>query len=184
MNVLRWYHETIPDYMGPGTTYGHVRVLRHMVTDKSADDLEALAYCMTRVVYDGARSASGRWCICLREEPPSAGDARGTLGSDGFSGMLGVLRDLEYAADTLPISWKSTERAFIAQERSAVYGPRLSYFLRNLRVREIDRWLEPRDSETGRPQSTQLTYYLMSLALGGARTECAWPRQATLELAA
>lgn len=174
-STVRWFHETIPDYRGVGTVYGHFQVLRHMVVGKSADDLESLAYCHSRVVHEGARSASGRWCICLDEEPPSAGEARGTLGSDGFSGMLGVQSDLERAADTLPIAWKTTERVFKAQGRSATYGARFTYYNRNLRVRPIDRWLEPRD-DLGRPRSTQLTYYLMALSLDGARTTCRWPR--------
>lgn len=181
---MRWWSETIPGYMGEGTSYGHFDVLRQMVMGKSADDLEALAYCMSRVIYEGARSASGRWCICLDESPPSAGEARGTLGSDGFSGLIGVVQDLESAADTLPISWKATERVFKAQGRSALWGVKFTYYNRNLRVREIDRWIEPRDAETGRLQSTQLAYYLMALSLHGSRTECEWPKRATLGIAA
>lgn len=138
--------------------------------------MESLAYCHQRVVYDGARSSSGRWCICLGEEPPSAGEARGSLGSDGFSGLLGVLSDLEHAADRLPISWKSTERIFRVQGRLGTWNERFAHYNRGLRIRDIDRWLEPR-TDDGRPQSTQLAYYLMSLALDGARTTCCWPRR-------
>jgi hypothetical protein len=165
----RPWDRTSPDY-------GHFGVLLSMLGGRAPDETEQLAYCHQRVVGEGARSSSGLWCVCLSEDAPRLAENRRGGGMDGMASLICVKRDLESAADGLPIGWKSTERIFKAQHRTSTYGARLTYLLRNLRVREIDRWQEPRDPETGRLRSASLTHYLMSLSLGGARTECRWPR--------
>ena len=180
--TIRWWMESIQGTRWDGSPYGHFDVLCDMLLGRSAEETELLSYCHRRVVVDGARSASGRWCVCLTERAPSAGEARGSLGGDGMSGLIAIIRDLESAADALPIAWSSTQQVFEAQGRDGVYRARLVYYRRNLRVREIDRWLEPRDPDTGRPRSRALTYYLMSRSLGGARTECTWPRKEPVPL--
>src|SRR5207253_1117089 len=124
-----------------------------------------------------ARSSSGLWCVCLNEDAPATVSGRGSGRGDGTSALIAVLTDLEFAADQLSIGWKTTERIFQAQQRSGVWGARFTYYNRNLHVREIDRWLEPRDPDTGRAQSTQLAFWLMSRALGGVSDTCAWPRR-------
>jgi hypothetical protein len=179
-SALRWWHETIPGARWDGSAYGHLEVMQQMVMGRSADDMEALAYCFQRTVIEGARSASGRMCVCLSEKAPAAGEARGAAGSDGMSSQIALLQDLYRAADGLPISWGSTQAIFEAQGRMGVFRPRYVYYRNNLRVREIDRWLEPRDSETGRPRSRSLAYYLMAVTLGGAQTECRWPKTLSL----
>ncbi len=127
--------------------YSHFDVLRYMIMGRSAEDTEALEFCHSRVIHERAgHRVTGEWCVCLSERPPSTGDARGSGGSDGFSSLLSLKADLERAADSLPISWTSTQAIYEAQGRGLLYRGRLMTYRQNLRVREIDRWLESRDA--------------------------------------
>jgi hypothetical protein len=166
--------ESVPGSGWDGSTYSHYSVLLAIIGGRSADEAEGLSYCHDRVVNDGARSASGRWCVCLSEVAPATAESRGR-GGDGVAALLCVKADLEYAADSLPISWSTTQRVFETQQRAGAWQSRFLAYRQNRAVREIDRWHEPRDSESGRPKSAALSNYLQSLALGGARTECGWP---------
>ncbi len=180
---IRWWHAVIRRHERPSDPedYCHFSVLHEMLHGRSAEETEMLDWCYRRVVHERAgHRVTGEWCVCLSENPPSAGEARGSVGGDGMSSLIAVKQDLEHAADQLPISWTSTQGIFEAQSRADIYRVRLSYYRRNERVREIDRWIEPRDPQTGRARSSSLTFYLMALALGGAKTECAWPKSGSL----
>jgi hypothetical protein len=175
-SAMRWWHTTIkrkytkndPDDLG------HFDLLLKMIAGGgSAEDAVALDYCFYRCIDDGARSSSGLWCICLKELPPSAAEARGHASSGATAeALVSIKVDLNHAADLLPISWGSTQSVFEVQGRSASYHARLNYFRRGLGVREIDTWLEPRSLETGQIQSRAMTNYLMSRTLGGVRQTC------------
>jgi hypothetical protein len=173
--TVRWWHAIIDGAYSDGSAYGHFDVLRHMIGGRSAEETEQLEYCHARVVVDGARSTSGLWCVCLNESAPATVSGRGGASGDGMSALVCIKQDLERAADALPILWKSTERIFKAQGRTGVYGQRRTYYLRNLKVREIDRWQEPRDPDSGHLRSTSLAFHLMSRELGGVRDVCDWP---------
>ena len=174
--AIRWWSTVMKrDYT---EDYSHHRVLRAMLNGRSAEDTEMLSYCYERVINQRAgHRVTGEWCVCLSENAPSAGVARGEGKSDGFSTLLSLAVDLEHAADALPISWSTTRRVFEAQARGDVWQMRFGRYTSGELVREIDRWLEPRDQETGRLRSASLTFYLMALAVHGARTYCEWPRR-------
>ena len=182
--TIRWWMESIQGTRWDGSPYGHFDVLCDMLLGRSAEETELLSYCHRRVVVDGARSASGRWCVCLTERAPSAGEARGSLGGDGMSGLIAIIRDLESAADALPIAWTSTQQVFEAQGRDGAYRARYQRWRRGLLVREQDRWTEPIDPETRHPKSRLLAYATMAYALGwrDQRAACRWPRRAIVSI--
>lgn len=177
----RWWHETIPGALWDLSAYGHLDVLNAMINGgRSVDDTEALDWCYRRVVDEGARSGSGRWCVCLTEDAPSAGEARGSIGGDGIAALVAVRADLEHAVDELPIGWATTSDLYQIQGRSALYHARFREFKRGHRIRSVDRELEPIDPETRRPMSRQLAWYWQSWVLScqpdGDGIAWRWPR--------
>ncbi len=150
--------------------YTHFGALLDLGGGRSMDDTEALDWCYRATVLAGGGDMHGNLCICLRGDPPSAGEARGSIGGDGSAALTATIADLDHAADELPICWSTTQQIFETQQRTGVYRARLLAYRRNLNVRDIDRWQEPRS-----PGTRALTHYMMAMTLGGARTECALP---------
>jgi hypothetical protein len=177
-SAVRWWLAGIKRHVEPTDPedYSHYDVLLKMIGGRSAEDAEALDHCYARVVHGGAgHRVTGEWCVCLSEDPPPAAVTSAGRGSDGNAALLCVKADLEHAADLLPISWSTTQRTFETLQRVGVWQARYGYYLKNLGVREIDRWLEPRDPETRKPKSAALSNWLMSRALGGVKDVCPWP---------
>lgn len=164
----------------------HFDVLCDMLGGRCAEETEQLDHCFQRVYYGGARDPLHGWpCVCLRENT-SAGEARGSKGGDGMSAILGLITDLERAADQLPLPWKATERIFEALGRDGVYRARMTYLRHCKGVRQVDLEHEPIDLETRRPKSMRLAEAWMAYVLGwrDRAATCRWPRRQQLQEAA
>lgn len=160
----------------------HMQMLGALVAGgRSAEETEALDYCFRRVFYDGARDPiHGVPCICLREVAPSVGEARGSLGGDGVSGLLSVLLDLEHAADGLPIRWRATRRILLAQSRPMSYRKRFGAYAQGCPVQDDDRLDDPcgadEDRRVRHGACYQEAFVRMAVALG-YQAVCRWPRR-------
>lgn len=169
--VRWWLHQPQGEGYRGYRVLGHLAVLGHMLGGRSAEETEALSHCFKRVVHDGLRDPIHGWpCVCLREEPPSAGEARGHVGGDGMSSIIAIFEDLRRAAEALPVPWLATRRIYATLGLSETYFARLNLVTQGQLVREVDR--EPEsclpDEATGRVRHN--CYYQasvrMAIALG------------------
>lgn len=143
----------------------------------SQDETTSLSY-EWRLILAGRRDLFGRPCLCRHDikwpEASRGGDKRG----DSRSALVGLLADLERAADSLPIPWTVTREIFRAQGREDIYDIRLAA-CRLFPLRPVDAEREPIDGR-GRPHSRGEAYRRMAIALGWTPK----PVQGALEAAA
>lgn len=142
----------------------------------SQDEMTALAY-EWRLICAGRRDFMGRPCVCEDGgiKWPAAIRGGGGSGGDSRLGPIGLIADLERAADTLPIPWESTRRIFAAQGRTQIYEiRRAAHNIFPLRLSDTE--AEPTD-DRGRPRSRGEAYRRMAIALG-------WKQKPSTEAAA
>lgn len=117
-----------------------------------------------RLILSGRRDLFGRPCLCRHAvkwpEAPPGGGKRG----DSRAALVGLIADLERAADALPIGWSATREIFEIQGRGKTYAIRAAANA-IFPLRLFDAEPEPKD-ERGRPRSRGEAYRRMATALG------------------
>lgn len=113
----------------------HWLALEAMISSsRSADEAEALRYEFSLCLV-GERDVLGRPCLCDRiaKFPEAVHGGRG-LG-DSTAAVIGLMSDLQRAADELPLRWRETQRVFVVQGRGPVWRARVGQLLNGTRYR-------------------------------------------------